>query len=614
MDNTNIAQWALKYKVQRAWEPIPVDGKNPNRNGWQNERYEPEQIPEVFKPGQNIGILLGEPSGWLIDIDLDTSTACKVAPFYLPTTGCIFGRPGKARSHYFYYVDGLRTKKFQRTKEPGKDDDTSIIEIRSTGAQTIVPPGIHQGTGEPITWEKFEEPARVDAGELIQAASLVAAAAVIADAWPGEGSRQDAAMALAGGLLRGGWHVPDVAVFFDAITTAAGDEEAESRINAIKYTAERLKKGEEITGWPRLKELLGNNPVELAIKWLNLKREEAPGKTANIIRMADVDPAEVCFLWDPYIPLGKLTLLDGDPSAGKTFLALQLASCISIGAPLPGRDGVPGEKREPGNVLYLTAEDGIADTLRPRLDKMQADPEKVFVLQGWIDQSINEKGHVTLKDVEIIEQALVQVKPIFVVVDPIQGYLGAKTDMHRANEVRPVLAGLAGLGEKYGAAMLCVRHLNKSSQGKALYRGMGSIDFAAAARSILLVGQDPNEPSKRGLIHLKSSLEEMGPSIGFQITGEGFFWTGLSDLTETSVLADKQDDEDKTALEEAEEFIREMMKDGPVLAQTVDEERKKARIAEATLNRAKKRMGIKSKRTGNLWFWQQDGQDYQTFT
>lgn len=409
-------------------------------------------------------------------------------------------------------------------------------------------------------------------------------------------------MALAGGLLRGGWHVPQVLLFFEAVTTAAGDEEAGSRINAIQYTAEKLENGEEVTGWPRLKELLGNDPVELAIKWLNLKKEEAPGKTANIIRMADVDPAEVKFLWYPYIPLGKLTLLDGDPSAGKTFLALQLASCISIGAPLPGRDGVPGEKREPGNVLYLTAEDGIADTLRPRLDKMQADPEKVFVLQGWIDQSINEKGHVTLKDVEIIEQALTQVKPIFVVVDPIQGYLGAETDMYRANEVRPVLAGLASLGEKYGVAMLCIRHLNKSSQGKALYRGMGSIDFAAVARSILLVGQDPNEPSNRALIHLKSSLEEMGASIGFKITNEGFFWTGLSDLTEKSVLADKQDD-DKTALEEAEEFLQEMLKDGPILAQSIEDERKAARIAEATLNRAKKKLGIKSKRTKNLWFW-----------
>ncbi len=333
------------------------------------------------------------------------------------------------------------------------------------------------------------------------------------------------------------------------------------------------------------------------------KPQEASGRIPEIICMANVEPVEVSFLWDPFIPFGKLTLMDGDPSVGKTFLALQLAACISTGAPLPGPDGVPRERREPGKVLYMTAEDGIADTIRPRLDKMNADPTNIFILEGWHDPDIKERGHITLQDVDVIEKALAKVKPVMVVVDPIQGYLGAKVNMHRSNEVRPVLRGLADLGEKYGAAMLCIRHLNKVIGGKAIYRGLGSIDFAAAARSMLLVGQDPDDAQKRAIIHMKSSLAGMGPSIAYELRPpDGFFWAGLSSLNEAKVLA-APDDEEKGSLEEAEEFIVEMLKGGPAKAQDVYNDAKKNGISERTLNRAKKNLGVKSVREDNIWIW-----------
>lgn len=327
-------------------------------------------------------------------------------------------------------------------------------------------------------------------------------------------------------------------------------------------------------------------------------------KRAAIACMADVDPVDVSFLWEPFLPLGKLTLLEGDPGAGKTFLALQLAACISTGAPLPGRDGVPAEARPPATVLYMSAEDGLADTLRPRLDKMGADPGKVYVLTGWKTDDGSDTGPITLADVGIIEEALNSVRPVLVVVDPIQAYLGAKVDMHRANEIRPVMAALAALAEKYETALLCVRHLSKAPSGRAIYRGMGSIDFSAAARSILLAGQDPEDPEKRGIIHLKSSLAMAGPAIGFEITPEGFFWTGLSTLTVGGLFkGDIQAEEDRSTVEEAEGFLLEVLAAGPIAAKELVREAKECGISKRTLDRAKKKLGVRSRKEGDQWHW-----------
>lgn len=362
----------------------------------------------------------------------------------------------------------------------------------------------------------------------------------------------------------------------------------------------------EIISTPALKDLFpGAGPRKTKRK--PAKKEPVPedwNKLPTIKKMSDIEPEEVSYLWEPYIPKRKLTLLEGDPGGGKTFLALQVAAAISAGFPLPGPDGRPTEKREPGKVLYMSAEDGLADTLRPRLDTMGADPENIHVLTGWKDYAADEEGLVTLEDTEVINKAMLTVNPDMVVIDPIQGYLGAGVDMHRANEIRPVLAKLADLAELHDSALLCIRHLSKAPTNKALYRGMGSIDFSAAARSILLAGQDPDNPEKRAIIHLKSSLTQTGPSIGYELSGEGFFWTGPSDMTAGSVLrAENHDEGDKTALEEAKEFLTDLLYDGPLPCKDIDAERKNANISKRTLDRAKSALGIISEKHGDNWSW-----------
>jgi len=332
-------------------------------------------------------------------------------------------------------------------------------------------------------------------------------------------------------------------------------------------------------------------------------RPPRKGRQARLVNMADIEPEEVSFLWEPYLPIGKLTLLEGDPGAGKTFLALQIAAAISAGFPLPGPDGVPAGKKEPEKVLYMSAEDGLNDTIRPRLDRMEADPENVYCLTGWKDEQSGKQGLITLKDIKVIEQALIETRPAFLVVDPLQGYLGAGVDMHRANETRPVMANLAGLAEKYKVALLCVRHLSKAQSGRAIYRGMGSIDFTAAARSIMLAGQDPDQPEKRAIIHLKSSTAQEGPAIGFELSPEGFFWTGLSDMTAGSLLKADTQDEDKSAMSEAVEFLSEVLSDGPVAAKQVLAEAEDLDISKRTLERAKTKLKVRSIKEGGQWLW-----------
>jgi hypothetical protein len=328
------------------------------------------------------------------------------------------------------------------------------------------------------------------------------------------------------------------------------------------------------------------------------------------VRLSDIEPEEVSWLWEPYIPIGKLTILEGDPGIGKTFAALAVTAAVTSGAGLPGTDGRPGPGREPHNVIYMTAEDGLADTLRPRLDAIGADVSRVIALTGYA--GYDETGQetelpVTMKSINVLDKALEEHKPLLLVIDPLQAYLGAGVDMHRSNETRPVLAGIANLAEKHACAVLLIRHLGKSQQDRAIYRGLGSIDFIAAARSVLLAGQDPQDPTKRAIIQTKNSVAPWGASIGYEIRDGQFFWTGLSDLTAGQVLsADAKFSESGSKLDEAKDFLRDYLADGPKSAKETISASERSGIEFVTLKRAKQASGIESYqepgKRGN-WFY-----------
>ncbi len=329
--------------------------------------------------------------------------------------------------------------------------------------------------------------------------------------------------------------------------------------------------------------------------------------TPVVVRLSDVEPEEVSWLWEPYIPLGKLTILEGDPGIGKTWAALAITASVTAGCGLPGPDGRPGFRIEANRVVYLTAEDGLADTLRPRLDAVGADVNLVLALTGFTSFDVETKERVenpvSMQHLAIIDKVLEEHKPVLVVIDPIQAFLGAGVDMHRANEVRPVLAGMANLAEKHRCAVLLIRHLGKSQMDRAIYRGLGSIDFAAAARSVLLAGQDPDSPARRAIIHMKCSVAPLGPSVGYEIKEGQFLWTGLSELTAAKVLMPEQAQGETCALDEAKDFLRDILADGPVTAKEIEKQRRSAGISEPTLRRAKNEVSVKSIKQGDSWYW-----------
>lgn len=340
----------------------------------------------------------------------------------------------------------------------------------------------------------------------------------------------------------------------------------------------------------------------------------ADTKKICYVQLSKVQPEEVSWLWKPYIPKRKITLLEGDPGIGKSWLSMALAAGITTGAAFPDAEsGRPIFRQDPGNVIYLSAEDGPSDTLRPRFDSLGADVSRIYVVTGTRD----EKGEsaFSFDDLILLDSMAELYKPALIVIDPLQAYLGATVDMHRANETRPVLARLAALAERHDCAVLCIRHLNKGTGGKVLYRGMGSIDFTAAARSVLLAGCDQNDPSKRALIHIKSSLAPAGQAQGYELK-DGFFWTGISTLTASELLSNEiQHSKEVNKLEEATTWLIEQLQNGPCEKKDLLELADDVGIKKMTLRRAAERLEVKSyKKPGEKngpWLWELPGDNEQ---
>ena len=203
------------------------------------------------------------------------------------------------------------------------------------------------------------------------------------------------------------------------------------------------------------------------------KNGRDPGE---LIVLSQVQETETVWLWEPYIALGKVTIMQGDPGEGKSTIALHLAAAVTRGVSMENRNILVSN---PDYVVYQNAEDGLADTIKPRLLRANADCENVFCLN-------DSKYPLEVGDGRI-KMILEKLHPKLLILDPLQAYLGADVDMHRANEIRPIMTELSELAEQYHCAILLIGHMNKMQKGKSIYRGLGSIDLTAAARSVLLV-------------------------------------------------------------------------------------------------------------------------------
>jgi len=304
----------------------------------------------------------------------------------------------------------------------------------------------------------------------------------------------------------------------------------------------------------------------------------------KLIHMEDVVSKEVEWLWYPYIPYGKITIIEGDPGEGKTTLVLKLAAALSRGLPLPCDDD---KEYEPIHIIYQTAEDGIEDTIKPRLEKAGADCSMIRV----IDETDKE---LSMTD-DRLEQAIIETGARLIILDPIQAYIGATVDMHRANEIRPVLKHLGIIAEKHNCAIILIGHMNKASGSKSTYRGLGSIDIQATARSVLLVARLRDKPNIRIMAHDKSSLAPIGDAIGFEMTEDnGMVYIGPYDITIDELLSGNEG-RGKKKLDIAENFIKEYFGTNKVIpSNKIMMEAGKRSIKRNTLLSAKKKLGITS--------------------
>lgn len=334
------------------------------------------------------------------------------------------------------------------------------------------------------------------------------------------------------------------------------------------------------------------------------KKQPMPGTyQVQEQRLEEVDAMPVEWLegWMPYIALGTLTMLTGDPGVGKSFIALAIMAQLT-------RLGI--------NVAYMSIENPAAYVVRPRFDALGGDPSRMILIKGL--ETPEGRRNIALQDLVALASVIQKHNVKLIVIDPIQSYLGAHVDQYRSNETRPVLDGLMDLAEVNEVAILILRHVVKAGGNRAIHKGLGSIDFTGAVRSELFAGETLDK--QKAMCHIKSNLGPLGKSQSYQISEmddsgrvwqAGYFrWTGECELKVSDLTEPESAKNDESALREAEEWLSQLLAGGARLQADIQVEAKDNGISLRTLRRAKKKLHVKSmKRVDKKWQWYLPGHD-----
>ncbi len=325
-----------------------------------------------------------------------------------------------------------------------------------------------------------------------------------------------------------------------------------------------------------------------------------------LTRLSSVEAEPVEWLWRNRYARGKLGLKVGDVGTGKTYLDIDLVARLTTGRAWPDGEASPG----PGRVILLTSEDGIADTIRPRIDQQGGDPNMIDVLRA-VQRNDGEAPFTLERDLAALDVALSETKALAVIIDPLSAYLG-EADSYKDAEIRGLLTPLAALAEQHRVALIGDLHLTKAQQRRILYRVQASVAFVAQARTVLAVGEDPDTPGRRLLVPLKNNLGPTPPVLAFRITDAGLVWEqGPVEGTADRLFAQ---DETSTRSEQRERdqaatFLRDLLRDGPAASAQILKDANANGISRRTLFRAKTDLGITAERSrtvsGNTgpWYW-----------
>ncbi|MFT4095694.1 MAG: AAA family ATPase [Rhodoblastus sp.] len=309
--------------------------------------------------------------------------------------------------------------------------------------------------------------------------------------------------------------------------------------------------------------------------------------------LGDVAAAKIRWFWKPFIPYGMMTILEGDPGIGKSYLTMHLAASVTVGGTL-----ATGEKIRKGRVLLMSAEDDPAYTIRPRIEAMGGDPERVRYMAEY--SAFDDEGLKTLRS-EVLEFG-----PSLIIIDPLYAFVPSASDMYKPNEIRALLAQLSMVAAENDAAMVVIRHLRKSKSDKAIYQGVGSIDVIGAARSAVLVALHPDDPDVKVIAHLKHNLAPRGESWMYQLIAKSeddvprLDWLGRCALTVDDLGGAPIG---VSAIEEAMAFLRDELKGGPRPAAEISTVAASKGISSRTIDRAKQKIGRKARKQKDQWLW-----------
>ncbi|WP_027834875.1 AAA family ATPase [Maritalea myrionectae] len=317
-------------------------------------------------------------------------------------------------------------------------------------------------------------------------------------------------------------------------------------------------------------------------------------KKELFVDLDGIEAKEIEWLWEPFIPFSMITIMEGDPGIGKSFLAMHLAAQISIGGELPD-----GQKLDKGRVLYLSAEDDAAYTIRPRIDAMGGDAEQIRVQGDFL--SLDENG------LKALMREVRRRPPDLLILDPLFAYVPSGQDMYKPNVIRQLLSFLKDIAEAGETAVLIVRHLTKAKHDKAIYRGGGSMDVIGAARSAFLVCEHPNDSDTKLVVHIKHNIAPRGKTQTYELYSEEegemaqLNWLGSSDIT-IDDLINPNSGTRMSALDEAIQFLRVFLKNGPEPTTSVEKEAAARDISEKTLERARRSLGVRSTKKKDKWY------------
>ena len=324
------------------------------------------------------------------------------------------------------------------------------------------------------------------------------------------------------------------------------------------------------------------------------RRSEGPPTRPNLNwrRVSDVAPVELEWLWPWLIPLGKLSLFAGDPGLGKSFVAVDMAARVSRGAEWPDQAG----EQQAGSVIILACEDDVADTIRPRLDRAGANVQKIVVVDS-VSSGSRDRAFSLVDDLPRMRELIAELRDVrLLIVDPISAYCGS-VDSHKNAEVRALLAPLAELAAECRLAVVAINHLTKGS-GKAVYRSMGSIAFAAAARAVWNFYKDPDDEKRRLMMPAKMNLAADSYGLAYSIDDGAVIWSNEPILASADDVQARESGDGESSDPWPVEWLRDRLADGAVQVKTVDKEARAHGISQKQLRNARKQLNVTTHKSG----------------